>query len=312
MNSKDESFMMSGSIIKRTFVNAVQVVEDILGCTLFKSGHFHVGKTNFNGKANGIGILFFPFCGFIFSDFQEDKCNGLSLIKFPNNDYMIANFSKGILNGISYIYDYGIKETIIINFREGKIINEIKKQSCLLNYENFPEIFDKINFFEQKFINLFENKKILKIIRAEKSWTIGSFLKGKLDGLGLIISSNFKIQLGHFTKGELNGHGRTIDNNGDVKVGIFHKGKPERDVLVFNNKKKIWFSFDRFSKRLIPIQSNNGGCFPMPGFNISSFSFFLDLKVKKMNKILSEDFFSLNKEILKKEIFFNFKQNFRS
>lgn len=73
--------------------------------SLYKTGEVFFGSVNQSNEAHGPGIFFFPFCGFVFGNFENNKIHGQGIFKEPNSSFGIGSFEQGIMGDFQIHFD---------------------------------------------------------------------------------------------------------------------------------------------------------------------------------------------------------------
>jgi hypothetical protein len=80
------------------FKNAILVRDSTNdnGIILYRTGEVFYGRINSQNKTFGYGIFFFPYCGFVYGKFEENKICDFGVFKEPDSTFGIGEFSEGI------------------------------------------------------------------------------------------------------------------------------------------------------------------------------------------------------------------------
>lgn len=105
----DRELITSRGSTRRTRLRAFRYQNAVLvrdtraqmGVIVFASGECFFGELDKSNNANGAGIFFFPFCGFVSGRFKNNRVNGGALLKEPNGSVVIARFERGIIQDTS-------------------------------------------------------------------------------------------------------------------------------------------------------------------------------------------------------------------
>lgn len=89
------------------YKNATLVTDPRSGksVSLFKTGEVFFGSVNQANQPHGRGIFFFPFCGFVFGNFEDNKIHGQGVFKEPNSSFGIGSFEHGIIGDFQVHFD---------------------------------------------------------------------------------------------------------------------------------------------------------------------------------------------------------------
>jgi hypothetical protein len=90
---------------------------------MYKTGEVFFGNLDKFNKVNGLGIFFFPFCGFVYGMFKENKIHEQGVFKEPDSSFGIGSFDKGVLS------DFQIHFKLAQKFKENKKNGDIGKGS---------------------------------------------------------------------------------------------------------------------------------------------------------------------------------------
>ena len=120
------------------YKNAVLAKDEISskGIIIFESGEVYFGQLDENNSANGPGILFFPFCGFVSGNFSDNRINGRAIFKEPNGSFGITTFTDGIID------DHNIKFNLTIPKKSNSSQEAKGTRSTKLTLD-FRRVFDR-------------------------------------------------------------------------------------------------------------------------------------------------------------------------
>ncbi|KRX10741.1 hypothetical protein PPERSA_12362 [Pseudocohnilembus persalinus] len=165
---------------------------------------------------DGLGILFFPYGGFVFGNFKHNKLQAI-----PQN-LQIPDDMRKIYNYYCHINIFQDDQTFIKHTK----LDETSNQQYIgfTNTKNQQDNNnDNNNQFSTDFQGLgviFENWRII---------CIGQFQKGQLNGFGKMTLENGDFFMGNFTEGQLDGQGMFYENKADqFIIGSFKQGEIKR------------------------------------------------------------------------------------
>ena len=89
------------------YKNATSMRDDKtgLGISLYQTGEVFFGEMSRNNRANGKGIFFFPFCGYVAGTFKDNKIEGKGLFKQPDTSFGVFEFTQGVMHGQAICFD---------------------------------------------------------------------------------------------------------------------------------------------------------------------------------------------------------------
>ena len=88
------------------YQNAVVVRDDFTkkSIILFKTGEVFFGEIDSQNAPQGKGIFFFPYCGYVYGNFDEGRLDGKAILKDPDSSFGFYNFEDGIVQDQGFFF----------------------------------------------------------------------------------------------------------------------------------------------------------------------------------------------------------------
>lgn len=88
------------------YQNAVVVRDDFTkkSIILFKTGEVFFGEIDSQNAPQGKGIFFFPYCGYVYGNFDEGRLDGKAILKDPDSSFGFYNFEDGIVQEQGFFF----------------------------------------------------------------------------------------------------------------------------------------------------------------------------------------------------------------
>ena len=94
------------------------------GVTMYRTGEVFYGGIDADNRTNGLGFFFFPFCGFVYGNFVDNKIHEQGVFKEPDSSFGIGAF------------DFGIMQDFHIHFKLNEKTKNVDPRKGNLNLQN--------------------------------------------------------------------------------------------------------------------------------------------------------------------------------
>lgn len=94
------------------YENAVVVKDNETGksIVIYKTGEVYFGEMDSANMADGVGIFFFPYCGFVYGRFEAGRLEGDGVMKDPDASFGFFQYEEGIVQDMGLCFGLNWKK----------------------------------------------------------------------------------------------------------------------------------------------------------------------------------------------------------